>query len=263
MNIFGSLKPYKTFNFILLIFTFSLLNSVNSDSVCDLNTFLVEVKQDLADNGMLDCLRYIEPPHFVEETEEQKNLRIAAQWDTSCAFESSSNWMEELKKNGISSLVDSVGEQVQKDFDDQADMCEILRAVIAQNLFDIPDLNMQKLPDDILDKIDCAGVTENPRSGPRICAVTGGSYFQKDSWTIFLNSASIKIGGKPNFNKSDDNKETVNNPYSNESNPLAQNQLIKDLMKFSKDQLDMKQGELANIIDKAEAKESNVKYFLK
>lgn len=77
---------------------------------------------------MLDCLRVIDPPHFVEETEEQKNLRLAAQWDTSCAFESSSKWQELIKsKLGISSLVDSTGEMVKKDFDDQADLCEILR----------------------------------------------------------------------------------------------------------------------------------------
>ena len=105
-----------------------LIALFKSDSVCDLNTFITEVKQDLADNGMLDCLRVIEPPHFVEETEEQKNLRLAAQWDTSCAFESSSEWQTLIKKKfGISNLVDSTGEIVQKDFDDQADLCEILR----------------------------------------------------------------------------------------------------------------------------------------
>ncbi len=127
------MKMYKL-NKIRSIFIGSLLMLLavvpfgKADSVCDLNTFLVEVKQDLADNGMLDCLRVIEPPHFVEETEEQKNLRLAAQWDTSCAFESNSNWQATLKsKMGISNLVDSTGEIVKKDFDDQADLCEILR----------------------------------------------------------------------------------------------------------------------------------------
>jgi hypothetical protein len=113
---------------ILIIASLSLLIMLKADSVCDLNTLIVEVKQDLADNGMLDCLRVIEPPHFVEETEEQKNLRLAAQWDTSCAFEANSNWQAQIKsKLGISNLVDSTGEIVKKDFEDQADMCEILR----------------------------------------------------------------------------------------------------------------------------------------
>jgi hypothetical protein len=36
--------------------------------------------------------------------------------------------MDTLKKNyDISNLVDSIGEVVKKDFEDQADLCEILR----------------------------------------------------------------------------------------------------------------------------------------
>ena len=120
----------KMFNYFIIGIILILINlsNVQSDAVCDLSTLIVELKQDLADNGMLDCLRVIEPPHFVEETEVQKNLRLAAQWDTSCSFESSSNWLEPLKKNyGVSFLVDSTGESVAKDFEDQADMCEIVR----------------------------------------------------------------------------------------------------------------------------------------
>jgi hypothetical protein len=114
--------------FITTLLLFSLLSFVNTDSVCDLNTLIVELKQDLADNGMLDCLRVIEPPHFVEETEDQKNLRLAAQWDTACAFEADTNWKEMLAKQfGVTQLVDSIGDPVSKDFEDQADMCEIIR----------------------------------------------------------------------------------------------------------------------------------------
>jgi hypothetical protein len=49
-----------------------------------------------------------------------------------CAFEADSEkWMENLKENyGIETLVDSEGNPVEKDFDDQADMCEIVRAYI-------------------------------------------------------------------------------------------------------------------------------------
>jgi hypothetical protein len=117
---------------------------------------------------------------------------------------------------------------------------------------------MQRIPDDIIDKIDCAGIADQ-KTGPRICAATGGSYFQKDSWTIFLDSPSIKVGGKPEFIVSDNQPEPVRNPYNNQANPQVQNNLIKDLMKFTRDQLDLKQGELANIIDKTQNEEKPVK----
>ena len=72
---------------LTLIMTFCLcLSQIKSDSVCSLKTLKLELLQDIEDNGMLDCLRYIPPPHFKEETEKEKNLRILAQWDTSCAF---------------------------------------------------------------------------------------------------------------------------------------------------------------------------------
>ena len=178
---------------ILTTFLLISFSVIKSDAVCGLNTLLMEVKQDLADNGMLDCLRVIDPPHFVEETEEQKNLRLAAQWDTSCAFESNADWKEQIRQHlGINQLVDSVGEPVKDDFNDQADICEIIRAALYKNLFDINNVNLQKLPDDLIDKIDCDGV-EGFREGPRICAATGSSYFQKDTWSIFLYPSAIKV----------------------------------------------------------------------
>lgn len=48
---------------------------------------ILELKQDLADNSKLDCLRTIGPRHGSIETEEQTNARLTAQWDTDCAFE--------------------------------------------------------------------------------------------------------------------------------------------------------------------------------
>jgi len=113
---------------ILSLIIILSLSTISSDSVCDLYTLKVEIRQDLEDNGMLDCLRIIEPPHFKEETEDEKNKRLAAQWDTSCAFEAQFNWKEFLSKNfEITQLVDSVGDPVPTDFDDQSDMCEIIR----------------------------------------------------------------------------------------------------------------------------------------
>ena len=120
---------HKT-NFKLRIFLVSifLIALIKSDSVCDEETLILELKQDLEDNGILDCLRVIKPPNGVIETPEQKNKRLAAQWDTSCSFESTYDWLSSLKKNfGITTLVDEIGEPVEKNLEDQADMCEIVR----------------------------------------------------------------------------------------------------------------------------------------
>jgi hypothetical protein len=112
---------------ILIIFVF-IMGSISSDSVCDLETLLLEIKQDLKDNGMLDCLRVIEPPNFVVETEEQKNMRLEAQWDTACAFEADNDWMKMISDHyKITGLVDSVGEPVIANFKNQSDLCEIVR----------------------------------------------------------------------------------------------------------------------------------------
>jgi hypothetical protein len=183
------MKIQTAIAFISLLALFSL---VRNDSVCDLNMLLTEIKQDLADNGMLDCLRVIDPPHFVEESEEQKNLRLAAQWDTPCAFEADTNWKDLISKSyGINQLVDSIGDPVAKDFDNQADICEIVRAAVAKNVFKIRDLNMQSIPETIINKIDCAGTVD--KRGPRICAATGTSYYQRDSWSLFLTPSYMKV----------------------------------------------------------------------
>ena len=121
------MKMYQKQTF-LLMFLLILSPICYTHAVCDLDTLRMELQQDLADNGMLDCLRVIDPPHFVDENEQQKNLRLSAQWDSSCSFESDNNWMEELSKSfGINQLVDSIGDPVKKNFEDQADMCEIVR----------------------------------------------------------------------------------------------------------------------------------------
>ena len=78
-----------------------------------------------------------------------------------------------------------------KDFDNQADICEIVRAAVAKNVFKFKDLNMQSIPENIVNKIDCVGT--NDRRGPRICAATGTSYYQRDSWSVFLNPSYIKV----------------------------------------------------------------------
>jgi hypothetical protein len=114
--------------FMLMLFLFFFFLQIKSDSVCDLETLILELKQDLEDNGILDCLKIIKPPNGVIETPEQKNKRLAAQWDTSCSFTSTYDWISQLKKNyGITTLVDEIGEPVEKNSEEQADMCVIVR----------------------------------------------------------------------------------------------------------------------------------------
>lgn len=53
---------------------------------------------------------------------------------------------------------------------------------------------MQKLPMNLIDKIDCVGdFSGSGKTTNRICAASGTSYFQKDSWTIFLTSSAIQV----------------------------------------------------------------------
>jgi hypothetical protein len=41
----------------------------------------------LEDNGKLDCLRLIDKTINRTETPNESNIRLAAQWDSNCAFE--------------------------------------------------------------------------------------------------------------------------------------------------------------------------------
>lgn len=174
-----------------------LIPDSSSAAVCDIETLKAELQEDIEDNGMLDCLREIDPPTIVKETEAQKNKRLAAQWDTSCSFEASQDWLADLKKYyGIDHLVDAVGEPVQKNANNQADMCEIVRAMIKKNF---PEINMMKVPMSVIEKIDCVGVPNRDKDGKRICAATYGSFFDKDGWNVFVKPSSIKIGKTPYF----------------------------------------------------------------
>jgi hypothetical protein len=86
-------------------------------------------------SGKLDCLRE-SLPSIPNENPQQKGRRLAANWDSDCSFESNSesnHWKSRLEKYyGLTKgLVDVDGNPVENDFEDQADMCEIVRALIA------------------------------------------------------------------------------------------------------------------------------------
>lgn len=233
--------------FLIVVISFISLNLTKSDSVCDLETLKLELLQDLEDNNMLDCLREIEVPHYMIENEEQKNRRLAAQWDTSCSFEADTVWFDNLKKYyGITQLVDSIGDPVRHDFPDQADMCELIRAAVAKNLFEIHNLDMQNLPKTFVDNIKCSG-PKGDFYGPQICAATSGSFFNKSAWNVFNKSSVMLFSNKPHFIESD-HEQKLNNPWASEhKGPESMNEL--DLL--SKEQLDNAGGNIAQVINNA------------
>lgn len=54
---------------------------------------------------------------------------------------------------------------------------------------------LTNIPLKILDLIDCPGSPEQSE----ICAVTGASYYQNDTWYILLDGMGLAIDGKPHF----------------------------------------------------------------
>lgn len=98
-------------------------------------------------------------PTDKEESEEEKKKRIAAAWDTDCSFEAEYDWMRLLKDiHGLEKgLVDVNGDSVKTDFEDQADMCEIVRAMIAAGLVKGAKPNVKEIDEDSVDAIDCPG----------------------------------------------------------------------------------------------------------
>jgi hypothetical protein len=75
----------KLLAFLLITIIFSI-NIVKSDVVCSEDELVKEILEDLADNGKLDCLRESLPP-AAAESNDQKQLRLAANWDGDCSFE--------------------------------------------------------------------------------------------------------------------------------------------------------------------------------
>jgi hypothetical protein len=114
-----------------------VIYTVHSEVVCSEEELVREILEDLEDNGKLDCLRESFAPND-QETKEQADLREAANWDSDCSFESESEkfpWKTRLQKYyGLTKgLVDVDGNPVDDDFEDQADMCEIIRALVANS----------------------------------------------------------------------------------------------------------------------------------
>ena len=178
----------------LLLITLNLISSHLQDSVCTESTLIIEILQDLKDNNRLDCLRDpLPPPRDRLESEEETLIRLNAAWDTDCSFEADYNWLSILKRNFALStgLVDVEGASVPGNIPEQADMCEIIRALIAGGKFE--GYRLDNLDNQIVDLISCPGEEQ----GTQVCAATGGNASQSYGWYIFLEGESITIDSKP------------------------------------------------------------------
>ena len=96
---------------------------VSADVVCSEDELIKEIREDLEDNGKLDCLREIIVPPGYDETPDKTIRREAAEWNSDCAFEADNvgeaDWLSKFQANyPIASLVDVNGDSVDADFAD-------------------------------------------------------------------------------------------------------------------------------------------------
>lgn len=188
---------------IVFVVLLSALYFVNTQVVCSLDELVRELMEDLVDNGKLDCLRKSVSPNEEDETDEQRKRRIAANWDGDCSFEAETldeenDWRKKLLENfKIKSFVDVFGtpsNPPHQDFDDQADMCEIVRALVGNGVFSFGK-NMDNISLDLLEKIDCPGSDTQTQ----ICAATVGSFAEKNKWVIMLEGQSLRLNNIPTY----------------------------------------------------------------
>lgn len=203
--------------FLNIIFVFTSLNIYYTklEVVCSKEELLKELEEDIMDNGKLDCLRD-SLPYNKNETGEEKDLRIKANWNSDCSFETTSKlyynknnnitnskgsssgnkWVKKLQKNyGVyKGLIDADGNTYENNNPNQADMCEIIRTLIGNGIFsEINDVT--NLSKDIIKYIDCPGEFESTK----VCAANSNSFSDNESWYIFLDGNGITINDEPKY----------------------------------------------------------------
>ena len=186
---------------LISVITLSYIPSVSSQVVCSEDELIREIYEDIMDNGKLDCLRKSTTPNAADETEEQRKKRIAAEWNSDCSFEAentgAANWQNKLFSfyNLKKGLVDVNGDPVEKDFDDQADMCEIVRAFVANGK--VPEIgeDVKSIDLKLLDYIECPGA----EGQTQICAATAGSFADQKMWLIMLEGLVFTISKEPRY----------------------------------------------------------------
>lgn len=101
----------------------------------------------------------------------------------------------------------------------------------------------------ILDLIDCPGSPEQSE----ICAVTGSSYYQNDTWYILLDGMGLAVDGKPRFviapseQSLPDIPEVQKSLLKNLDEAVGSNGEISDFKKQMKDNQDKLSGALDKI----------------
>eukprot|EP00801_Mesodinium_rubrum_P007857 Mrub_07870.p1 GENE.Mrub_07870~~Mrub_07870.p1 ORF type:complete len:231 (+),score=81.50 Mrub_07870:48-695(+) len=169
-----------------------------------------ELEEDILDNGILDCLRYIPPKNSkLPESPEDSNLRIMAQWTTDCAFEAEYDWKTpfyeayQIKGKKLTSARGDDYKFEASDDSDQADMCELVRTMIKHKFFKVDEnsaasITLDELKDvynSVFPKIKCAkGVGVDGPEAPGICAVNSGSYYESSKWVILYGGELINVG---------------------------------------------------------------------
>lgn len=196
MKQFSGIKPNKS----LLLFATQLFIcliiaiQVNSEVVCSEDELVKELIEDIQDNGKLDCLR--ESSAKKNESAADRELRIKANWNSDCSFESGDSWVKRLEKNYPihKGLIDVDGNSYLNNKPDQADMCEIIRTLIGNGLFkgysDVTNLTTE-----ITQLIDCPGLDDTTQ----VCAATPSSFLDKKSWYIFLDGQGISVDSNPEY----------------------------------------------------------------
>lgn len=190
------------------------------DSVCTAKMLIQELTEDLRDNSKLDCL-FKPIPAKEGETPEERKIRIDGVWDTDCAFQASYDWFTIAKENfGINTgLVDSDGKIVESQFDNQADICELIRSMINGDLFE--GYSLANLQEEAFERIECPGPADQTY---QICAASGGSANQKYTWTILLESSALKIVKnqiEPIFTLQDKSRQYLDQRKTQGSLPLS------------------------------------------
>ncbi len=185
----------------LFLVTFIKLNL--SSTICSAEKLIQELIEDVQYGGKLNCLLFPKTPNNQAsdgESPKEANLRIKAAWTSECAFKARYNWPDIAKERyGIQNLVDVEGKPLDGPLDDQADICQLIRAFIAAGLFD--GTTLKEIKEEIFEQISCPGPLT--RKQYQVCAATVSPPAMPDEWLMFLEPlvlSSIEDGvAKPKF----------------------------------------------------------------
>jgi hypothetical protein len=199
---------------LLLIFLaiFNLIN-LSYSNVCSLKQLKIEILEDLDYNGHLSCLRDIKKFDGTKESEQQKNKRIKSKWDSACSGDFPTERVLKYLKtyHKIEQLADVEGNKIPGDPKNQALMCIMIRTLVANNVFNIQDLNMKELrPQDFVNKINCPG---SGTDETKICMVNAtNSFYNISSYLPMLKPSIIKFAGSPTIENKDSEESAEDEP---------------------------------------------------